>query len=1083
MKKTDGLLVVSCLNAHDSGLLREVLETSEVKIRELRVVSTPGELSAAVLQSDAVVVVAGLDEGILDANAILLLWEGLTGLPPLLVVTHSNHEEEAAEVVRRGAAEYVLMEHLIHLPITLAKLVKIAKLRKEALKSNQQLKIQQSYIESVFNITNDLLLVIDNQSCLLVFNKVFVRWCQAMHGVNPVVGQSVFSIIHPETTRLLKPAFEQALTGEEVQVQHTYQLDDGLHYYETTFHPIIENGNTVGVTSRTHDITRRMTQLLHLSQTEKELRLKNQLDQCFLTADDEMIHQEVLKVLSDTFHTNLNLLGFIEKGSDVFEIDTVYTTPGTQGQLPQVSWRFAKSDWRGIWGRALRQQKPFIQEDGFNVPEGHPEVIRSLMAPILFKGDLVGFLHLANKPSPFTHNDLDLLVAVAAHLGPIFTARLGRKKEMDQRKETERALKESQRRLQTLMNNLPGMAYLCTNDPEWTMEFVSAGCYKLTGYEPEALLGNAYVSYTQLILPQYQQYLWEKWQGVLCRREVFTDTYQIQTATGEVKWVWEQGQGVYNFRDELVALEGFIVDITEQHEVQKRIDESEKKFRLLFESMAQGVVFQDISGAIVAANPAAVKILGLDTNSIMGKASTDPSWLAVHEDETPFPGNEHPAMVALHTGQKVENVIMGIVNQTTHERRWININAVPIFDENSRHPGFVFTTFDDITQMQQAALEVRQARDEAQAANKLKDAFIANISHEIRTPLNALLGFSDLLLDQFSEAPGHRVEKFVQSINTAGLRLMRSMDLILNYSRTQTGEYPTIKQTIDLQKMVESQIADYLQAAQLRRINLLLEARCPNTSFEGDEYSLKIAIDNLLDNALKYTHQGEVKVSIYCNGEHLNMDVADTGIGMTDEFQQKLFTPYTQEDTGPDRAYEGLGLGLSLTRKLLEYNNATITVKSKKGEGSVFTVTFLNTSPNTQPTTKEINKNTNEMKKIPVVLVVEDDASSQYYMEVVLQKAYNPVIVATDKEAFEVLRNEDVALVLMDISLKESANGLDITRMIKQNPSTAHIPVVALTAHAFPADKQRSLEAGCDDYVSKPVKKDDLYKIIDKFLG
>lgn len=1075
--------ILNGLDDPNRELVEEMLIRSDLHPMVMLSATHPAEFKKHLQESKPDVILTDCPGKEIALQEVFLMLKPLKNPPPVLIVTSATHELEAIEAVKRGAANYVLVEHLVHLPHAIREIVKISGMEKSHHRTQKQLQLQHSFIEAAFNNTNDLIVLTDTEGRLLVFNKMFADWSTSEHGQEPVAGQLVQRYIHPDTWKVIEPGFAQALQGREIRIQHSYHESDGLHYYETTLHPLIKNDEVVAVASRTHDNTLQINRLNQLSQTTRELQLKNQLDLCFLTPDDDNANLEVLKLLSGALHTQLNLLGFIDKTTGAFAIETIFLQPGTPGELPSGPRSFAPENWRGVWGKALLSETSFIQEGGFHVPEGHPEIKRVLVSPVKYREQLVGLIHLANKPEPFTDDDRQLLDALSGHLAPVFVARLARQEEEKHRLQAERATLESERRLEMLLHNLPGMAYRCFNDPEWTMEFVSAGSLQLLGYPPEALIGNALLSYNSLILPQYRQYLWEKWQNILCRHAVFTDTYQITTATGEIKWVWEQGQGIYDSHGDLLALEGFIVDISEQRENENKVKQSEHKFRLLFESMTQGVVFHNRDGAIVNANPAACVILGLSHEEISGKHSTDPLWQVVHEDGSPFKGEHHPAMVALRTGKTVENVVMGIVNGTTGERKWINVNAVPVKADNEEAFDGVYVTFSDITAMQEASLEIKKARDEAQMANKLKDAFIANISHEIRTPLNALLGFSDLLGEKITGSETTGVQKFVNAINAAGNRLMRSMDLILNYSRTQIGDYPLMPANIDLLRLIEMQMADYRKVAELRKIDLRLKAECQHTTIVADEYSLRVVFDNLIDNAVKYTPAGSVEIKIYCNNLHTCIDISDTGIGMSEPFLEKLFSPYTQEQSGPDRPYEGLGLGLSLTKKLLEYNNASIGVKSSKGKGSVFTITFLNTIPANHNVKWTIENNTKEMDTPHTILVVEDDLSSQYYMEVVLQKRFKPIIVASDVEVFKVLENEPVAMIIMDISLRESTNGLEITKVLKNNPKYAHIPIIAVTAHAFPADKQRSLEAGCNEYLSKPVKKDDLLHIINHYLG
>ena len=198
---------------------------------------------------------------------------------------------------------------------------------------------------------------------------------------------------------------------------------------------------------------------------------------------------------------------------------------------------------------------------------------------------------------------------------------------------------------------------------------------------------------------------------------------------------------------------------SDQVESQEALRESEEQHRNLFESMMQGVVYQDATGNIIAANPAAERILGLTVDQMKGRTSVDPRWKSIREDGSDFPGSEHPSMVALQTGQPVLNATMGVFSPKSNENHWIKIDAVPRFkpgEEDTKKPWQVFTTFTDITETKRFEYKLLRAKEKAEEADKLKSAFLANMSHEIRTPINGIMGYIDLALSNDSPKIGTR---------------------------------------------------------------------------------------------------------------------------------------------------------------------------------------------------------------------------------------------------------------------------------------------------------------------------------------
>jgi CheY-like chemotaxis protein len=231
---------------------------------------------------------------------------------------------------------------------------------------------------------------------------------------------------------------------------------------------------------------------------------------------------------------------------------------------------------------------------------------------------------------------------------------------------------------------------------------------------------------------------------------------------------------------------------------------------------------------------------------------------------------------------------------------------------------------------------------------------------------------------------------------------------------------------------------------------------------------------------------------LYTNTENkINIDISDTGIGISEEYIDRIFNPYSQEEVGYTRTYEGVGLGLSLVKKFLFLIDADISVKSKKGVGSTFTITFKKSFLTNDE--DEINKLKDETSVIgtggkinelikPSILIVEDEEINQLFLSVKLRKSYNSVIVDNATKALQTLENQGFDVILMDISLKGRLNGLELTRLLKESNEYKSIPIIAVTGHAFDKDKDKCLTAGCNDYISKPFNVEELEKKINKCL-
>jgi CheY-like chemotaxis protein len=259
----------------------------------------------------------------------------------------------------------------------------------------------------------------------------------------------------------------------------------------------------------------------------------------------------------------------------------------------------------------------------------------------------------------------------------------------------------------------------------------------------------------------------------------------------------------------------------------------------------------------------------------------------------------------------------------------------------------------------------------------------------------------------------------------------------------------------------------------------LFQNNCGGANLFADEYSIIMAISNLIDNAIKYSEKGFVNIVLYRReNDEIMFDIIDTGIGIDNEFLEKIFEPYHQEQMGYGRAYEGIGLGLSLVKKVLTLNNIKLFVESKKGEGTTFSINFgkeVQSVDKMAETVIMVNIPPDPEEPVNgVVLLVEDDLINQITIKRFIENKYTTVITDSSDEVFGVLKKRKVDIILMDISIMGHKNGLELTKELKSSKEYSHIPVIIITAHAFEKDKQNALEAGCDNFLAKPFSKESL---------
>jgi CheY-like chemotaxis protein/two-component sensor histidine kinase len=310
--------------------------------------------------------------------------------------------------------------------------------------------------------------------------------------------------------------------------------------------------------------------------------------------------------------------------------------------------------------------------------------------------------------------------------------------------------------------------------------------------------------------------------------------------------------------------------------------------------------------------------------------------------------------------------------------------------------------------------------------------------------------------------------------------------MILNYSRLYVGEFNIKPDKINISLICANLVKEFNTAAKNKSLDLSFQNNCGDTAIFADEFSISMAISNLIDNAIKYTTKGSVNVILHKGkNDDMILDVEDTGIGINQEYLNHIFEPYRQEDMRYGRAYDGIGLGLAIVKKVLDLNKCAINVESKKGEGTTFSINFgkgeqplenkskTGTIANTLPAPEELpNK---------LVLLVEDDLINQVTIRRFIENRYNVIITDSSDEAREIVKKEKIDIILMDISIKGSKNGLELTKELKESKEFSHIPIIAVTAHAFASDRKNSLDADCDSYLAKPFTKESLLNMIARY--
>jgi PAS domain S-box-containing protein len=388
----------------------------------------------------------------------------------------------------------------------------------------------------------------------------------------------------------------------------------------------------------------------------------------------------------------------------------------------------------------------------------------------------------------------------------------------------------------------------------------------------------------------------------------------------------------------------------------------------------------------------------------------------------------------------------------------------------------------------QLEYELIKAKDKAEESDKLKTAFLANMSHEIRTPMNGILGFAEMLNDNALSNASRK--KYLNIINSNGKMLINLIDDIIDFAKIESGQANIVQDEFSLNDLLSQVQSTFLTRSLKKdksRVRILIKKSFPDEKsyIRTDPIKLRQILTNLVGNAIKFTHKGSIEFGYDLEENNLlKFYVRDTGIGIPADKLQIIFERFMQADSSPSRKYGGSGLGLAISKGLVELLGGRMWAESVLDEGSVFYFTLPFTSVNrkaeVRPESRQHRVQNSWEGKL--FLIAEDDKFSYKFLEGFLKQTKASVIRAADgREAVEICRNNShIDLILMDIQMPEM-NGLTATEEIKK--FNHGIPIIAQTANAINEEKTRCLEAGCDDFITKPVNITELFDKIDKWLS
>ncbi len=615
----------------------------------------------------------------------------------------------------------------------------------------------------------------------------------------------------------------------------------------------------------------------------------------------------------------------------------------------------------------------------------------------------------------------------------------------------------------------------------------SKGAEKKLGYKKEEIVGKS----VQVLIPKDKMSEFEN-QIHMVQTGNTIESYETLRIhkNGKLVDVSASLAPVYDSDGVFSGAIGIYKDISEKKELSRRLQRHEERYRLALEGGRFGVWDFDIRTNNLFHYNDWEKILGYEADEIENHLD---DWLKlVHPEDLPN--------VVCKYGKHLEGeeyIVEYRIRCKNEEYKWIRSKGRISEWGDEGNPIRMVGTNEDITKEKRIQEELKEKykqlellKREAEKANKAKSQFLANMSHEIRTPMNGVIATIPLL--QLTDLTEEQ-RKYVQMLKNSADTLLAIINDLLDISKLESGKIELNPEPFNLKETLSSIYEDLLVAGNSKglEIGYYLD---PNIDFHiiGDELKLRIILTNLINNAVKFTDKGSISFRIKLiasdvKRETIEFCVKDTGIGIEESYQEKIFDNFSQGDLSSRKKYVGTGLGLAIVKRLAALMGGHISFKSKVGEGSTFYFTCTFEKANRRADgLKEKDVVEQKIRPIPdkVILCVEDNLINQEIMEnIITKKGYKYIAAYDGNEALEKLKDNQIALILMDIQMP-GRNGYEITKMIRNmDDPIKDVPIIGITAYTIYEDREKCIQAGMNDYISKPLDIGEFYKMLDLYLG
>ncbi len=627
------------------------------------------------------------------------------------------------------------------------------------------------------------------------------------------------------------------------------------------------------------------------------------------------------------------------------------------------------------------------------------------------------------------------------------------------------ALETSEERFRTIFENNSSAIVIIQKDS--TVSMVNKAYCEMTGYTQQEVVGKSW----HCLIPESELERLTRYNRLRLEQSSEAPSiyeFKFQKKNGEIR------VGLMSvFYDQLInQIVTSITDISERKEMEISLGESREKYRKLIEMQGEGLAIVDKEERFIFTNPAADRIMGFPLGGLTGRRLNE------------FVSSETFEMVQKQTETRAEG------NQSTYEMeltrpdgetRVLLVTATPTFNAVGEFESSL-GIFIDITDRKKIENELKKNESELKALNTTKDKLFSIIAHDLRGPVGTSADLLEVMIENFENFSKDEQYKMLEILGNSAKSTFNLLETLLNWSVIQTGNLVFKPELFNLTKCIESVVDNMIPTAFSKNITLSFK-NSEEVFTYADQNMIQTILRNLIGNAIKYTYRdGNVMVKLAVADGKTEISVSDDGMGMDENVTKKLFVLNSQNSIYGTENEKGTGLGLILCKEFIERHGGHIRVESEIGKGSNFIFDIPQIYKQADSNAAKNKEENPELKKFnnELVLIVEDESINYQVLSSILASVNLRYERAENgKQAVDMFLHNNYRLILMDIQLS-GMNGWEATMKIRENDS--EIPIIAVTAFASDPARKKSMEAGCNDYVTKPVNKAKLVTLIDKYL-